>query len=139
MTRRRLGVKAIAAVVLETDGRTSEVDPSLMPFSPWNAELLRKTMVVSTNDGSITPLSVTDHGEEQLVLHGHATRTHHYSIKTSFPQDVWYDQQRRLVRAGERVRVYIPYGQEWYGYLMRRLAERPQNLSFFVRSLISKK
>ncbi len=49
------------------------------------------------------------------------------------------DEQRRLVEAGERVRVYIPYGQEWYGYLMRRLAERPQNLSFFLRSLISKK
>jgi len=49
------------------------------------------------------------------------------------------DEQRRLVKGGERVRVYIPYGQEWYGYLMRRLAERPQNLSFFLRSLISKK
>jgi proline dehydrogenase len=49
------------------------------------------------------------------------------------------EEQRRLVHAGERVRVYIPYGQEWYGYLMRRLAERPQNLSFFLRSLISKK
>jgi proline dehydrogenase len=49
------------------------------------------------------------------------------------------EEQRRLVKAGERVRVYIPYGHEWYGYLMRRLAERPQNLSFFLRSLISKK
>jgi proline dehydrogenase len=49
------------------------------------------------------------------------------------------EEQRRLVKAGERVRVYIPYGEEWYGYLMRRLAERPQNLSFFLRSLISKK
>jgi proline dehydrogenase len=49
------------------------------------------------------------------------------------------EEQRRLVKAGERVRVYIPYGQEWYGYLMRRLAERPQNLTFFLRSLISKK
>jgi proline dehydrogenase len=49
------------------------------------------------------------------------------------------EEQRRLVKAGERVRVYIPYGQEWYGYLMRRLAERPQNLSFFLKSLISKK
>jgi proline dehydrogenase len=49
------------------------------------------------------------------------------------------EEQRRLVKAGERVRVYIPYGTEWYGYLMRRLAERPQNLSFFVRSLFSKK
>ena len=49
------------------------------------------------------------------------------------------DEQRRLVEAGEKVRVYIPYGEEWYGYLMRRLAERPSNLRFFLRSLISKK
>jgi proline dehydrogenase len=49
------------------------------------------------------------------------------------------DEQRRLTEAGETVRVYVPYGDEWYGYLMRRLAERPQNLTFFVRSLISKK
>ena len=49
------------------------------------------------------------------------------------------EEQRRLAGKGERVRVYVPYGTEWYGYLMRRLAERPQNLSFFVRSLISKK
>ena len=49
------------------------------------------------------------------------------------------DEQRRLIKAGERVRVYIPYGEEWYGYLMRRLAERPQNLTFFLRSLVSKK
>ena len=49
------------------------------------------------------------------------------------------EEQRRLAAKGERVRVYVPYGSEWYGYLMRRLAERPQNLSFFLRSLISKK
>ncbi|MCW2781110.1 MAG: Proline dehydrogenase [Marmoricola sp.] len=49
------------------------------------------------------------------------------------------DEQRRLARAGETVRVYVPYGQEWYGYLMRRLAERPANLTFFLRSLISRK
>jgi proline dehydrogenase len=49
------------------------------------------------------------------------------------------EEQRRLADAGESVRVYVPYGTEWYGYLMRRLAERPQNLTFFVRSLVSKK
>jgi proline dehydrogenase len=49
------------------------------------------------------------------------------------------EEQKRLADGGETMRVYIPYGQEWYGYLMRRLAERPQNLSFFVKSLISKK
>jgi proline dehydrogenase len=48
-------------------------------------------------------------------------------------------EQRRLAESGETVRVYIPYGTEWYGYLMRRLAEKPSNLSFFVKSLISKK
>ncbi len=49
------------------------------------------------------------------------------------------DEQKRLAANGETVRVYLPYGGQWYGYLMRRLAERPQNLSFFLRSLISKK
>jgi len=48
-------------------------------------------------------------------------------------------EQKRLADSGETMRVYIPYGLEWYGYLMRRLAEKPQNLSMFVRSLISKK
>ena len=48
------------------------------------------------------------------------------------------DEQQRLADQGEHVRVYVPYGAEWYGYLMRRMAERPQNLTFFLRSLISK-
>ncbi len=48
------------------------------------------------------------------------------------------EEQKRLAESGEKVRVYVPYGQEWYGYLMRRLAERPSNLTFFARSLISK-
>ena len=45
------------------------------------------------------------------------------------------DEQRRLARSGETVRVYVPYGHEWYGYMMRRLAERPANVTFFLRSL----
>ena len=49
------------------------------------------------------------------------------------------EEQRALVAAGHRVRVYVPYGDEWYGYFMRRLAERPANLAFFLRSLASKK
>jgi proline dehydrogenase len=44
------------------------------------------------------------------------------------------DLQRQLVRDGFRVRVYIPYGQDWFPYFMRRLAERPANLAFFVRN-----
>lgn len=48
------------------------------------------------------------------------------------------NEQRRLAELGGQVRVYVPYGQEWYGYLMRRLAERPANVGFFLRSLTSK-
>ncbi|MDT4912949.1 MAG: proline dehydrogenase [Pseudonocardiales bacterium] len=48
------------------------------------------------------------------------------------------DEQKRLAAAGHTVRVYVPYGAQWYGYLMRRLAERPANLAFFGRALVSK-
>ena len=44
------------------------------------------------------------------------------------------DLQRQLVRDGFRLRIYIPYGQYWFPYFMRRLAERPANLAFFVRN-----
>lgn len=47
-------------------------------------------------------------------------------------------EQQRLAAAGHTVRVYVPYGDQWYGYLMRRLAERPANLAFFLRALASK-
>lgn len=48
-------------------------------------------------------------------------------------------EQRRLARVGETIRVYVPYGTDWYGYLVRRLAERPANLALFLRSLVSKR
>ena len=47
-------------------------------------------------------------------------------------------EQKRLVELGHTVRVYVPFGQEWYGYLMRRLAERPANVSFFLRAVATK-
>ena len=45
------------------------------------------------------------------------------------------DLQRRLVADGYRVRVYIPFGRDWFPYFMRRLAERPANVVFFLRNL----
>lgn len=44
-------------------------------------------------------------------------------------------EQRRLAAAGYRVRAYVPYGTDWYGYLTRRLAEKPSNLLLFLRAL----
>ena len=46
------------------------------------------------------------------------------------------DLQRRLIREGYNVRVYIPFGREWYPYFMRRLAERPANVLFLAKNLI---
>jgi proline dehydrogenase len=46
------------------------------------------------------------------------------------------DQQARLKQAGYNVRVYIPFGTQWYPYLMRRLAERPANIAFILGNLV---
>ena len=47
-------------------------------------------------------------------------------------------EQQRLAQLGHAVRVYVPYGTDWYGYFMRRLAEKPANLRFFARSILTK-
>jgi hypothetical protein len=85
-------------LAVEADGKTSEVDPAAIPASLWNAALVRQTIALDPRDGSVTPISVVDHGEEQLVLEGRPTAAHHYSINTGMPQDVWYDEQSRLVK-----------------------------------------
>ncbi len=41
--------------------------------------------------------------------------------------------------AGNQLRVYVPFGTQWYGYFMRRLAERPANLTFFLRALAQRR
>lgn len=60
--------------------------------------------------------------------------------KKSFEFQMLYGVRRKLqgelVRDGYRVRVYLPYGTQWYPYLMRRMAEKPANLLLFLRSLI---
>jgi len=48
-------------------------------------------------------------------------------------------EQRRLAEEGNHVRVYVPFGTQWYGYFVRRLAERPANLKFFLRALAERR
>jgi proline dehydrogenase len=63
--------------------------------------------------------------------------------KSSFEYQLLYGmrpaEQRRLADDGAQVRVYVPYGGDWYSYLVRRLAERPANLAFFLRALRSRR
>ncbi|HEY0639748.1 MAG TPA: proline dehydrogenase family protein [Pseudonocardiaceae bacterium] len=71
--------------------------------------------------------------QERASWHGRRPGTYEYQMLYGIRPD----EQRRLAAQGETVRVYVPYGTEWYGYLMRRLAERPANTAFFLRSLVS--
>jgi proline dehydrogenase len=62
--------------------------------------------------------------------------------KSSFEFQMLYgirrDLQRRLVKDGFGVRVYIPFGTEWYPYFMRRLAERPANVLFLAKNFFKR-
>ena len=73
-------------------------------------------------------------GIERAKFHGKGLAEHEFQ----FLYGIRPDEQRRLAATGHLVRVYVPYGAQWYGYLMRRLAERPANLTFFGRALFSK-
>ena len=57
------------------------------------------------------------------------------SYEYQFLYGVKPNLQTRLVDEGHLVRIYVPYGEDWYGYFSRRLAERPANLLFVVRGL----
>jgi proline dehydrogenase len=79
--------------------------------------------------------------DPRLVEIAGALAARHNRAPTTFEYQMLYGirprEQRRLAAEGAQVRVYVPYGTEWYGYLMRRLAERPANVAFFLRSLVS--
>lgn len=71
------------------------------------------------------------------------TKAAHLGLtKDSFEFQMLYgirpELQEDLVKQGYRVRIYLPYGEQWYPYLMRRMAERPANLLIFLRSLVSR-
>jgi proline dehydrogenase len=85
------------------------------------------------------------------IYHGLATHDENlirqardFAVREKIPRDTFEfqmlygirrDLQQSLVREGWRMRIYVPFGTEWYPYLMRRLAERPANLMFVLRNL----
>lgn len=84
---------------------------------------------------------VASHDPRMVAIAGELARQAG-RVQGSFEYQMLYgirpNEQQRLADAGEAMRVYVPYGQEWYGYLVRRLAERPSNLTFFLRSLATR-
>jgi hypothetical protein len=83
---------------VNADGKISQVDPAMIPANLWNASLVRTTAALDPKDGSVTPVLVVDRGREQLVVQGRALTAHRYSIKTTIPQEVWYDEEQHLVK-----------------------------------------
>jgi proline dehydrogenase len=82
--------------------------------------------------------AIATHDEAAItVARGYATRMNIDRSRFEFQMlyGVRRDLQEQLAREGYNVRVYVPYGTSWYPYFMRRLAERPANLLFVVRSL----
>ena len=77
-----------------------------------------------------------------MIQRAHELAAQHSRAADSWEVQMLYgirpDEQRRLAAAGTQVRAYVPYGVDWYAYFMRRLAERPANVGFFARSLVSK-
>jgi len=80
--------------------------------------------------------------DEKIINQAKAFATKHRISRDAFEFQMLYgirrDLQQALVREGWRMRVYIPFGAEWYPYLMRRLAERPANALFIARNLFRK-
>ena len=91
-------------------------------------------------DSSCYPM-IASHDPRLVEIAG-ALATRADRAKGTYEHQMLYgvrpDEQRRLAKAGERVRVYIPYGGEWYGYMVRRMAEKPANMALFVKSMTSK-
>lgn len=77
--------------------------------------------------------------DENIIREGKAFATREKIPPDAFEFQMLYgirrDLQQSLVREGWRVRVYVPFGTEWYPYFMRRLGERPANLFFVVRNM----
>jgi proline dehydrogenase len=116
-----------------------------------NFDLLAKIMIDATlkieqkevsPDGRIPPVpAIASHDEKRIAF------AKQYAEKVKLPKEaiefqmlygIRRDLQAQLVKEGYPVRVYVPYGTHWYPYFMRRLAERPANIWFFISNFLRK-
>ena len=83
--------------------------------------------MIATHDERLVEFAL-----RQIDILGRDRETFEFQMLLGVRRDI----QERLVAGGYRVRVYVPFGSEWYPYFMRRLAERPANIKFFLRQLL---
>ena len=102
----------------------SDVDANFLRLSEMLLESPNYHALATHDEGMIQA------AEEFAAIHGISRGRFEFQMLYGVRRDL----QRRLVKEGYKVRVYVPFGREWYPYLMRRLAERPANLLFLVRN-----
>ncbi|MFG6148601.1 proline dehydrogenase family protein [Halobacillus sp. B23F22_1] len=104
------------------------VDSNLKHLIKKNLKNGHYTAIASHDDAII---NYTKHLEQEMSL-----------SKDQFEFQMLYgmrnETQKQLMEEGYTVRVYLPYGEDWYGYFMRRLAERPANVTFAIKGIFSK-
>jgi proline dehydrogenase len=103
----------------EVDRNYLELAQSLLTAGEYPAIATHDEQIIATVESFVTSRVVPPNRFEFQMLYG-----------------IRRDLQRRLVQEGYRLRLYIPFGEAWYPYFMRRLAERPANLLFFIRHLL---
>ncbi len=94
-----------------------------------------------SEDGKIPPIpAIASHDPKRLLFAKKTVESLNYpksAIEFQMLYGIRRDLQDTSVKEGYPVRVYVPYGTQWYPYFMRRLAERPANLWFFVSNFLS--
>ena len=94
----------------------------------------------SREDGRVPPIPAIATHDENRIEHAQRAAAEAGLSKSAIEFQLLYgirrEFQEALVAEGYPVRIYVPYGSEWYPYFMRRLAERPANLWFFLSNLI---
>jgi proline dehydrogenase len=85
--------------------------------------------MIATHDPRLVAIA-----QERARAHGRTLESFEFQMLFGIRPN----EQLRLAADGHPVRVYTPYGVDWYGYFMRRLAERPANVAFFLRALASR-
>ncbi|KPK82212.1 MAG: hypothetical protein AMS25_03310 [Gemmatimonas sp. SM23_52] len=103
-----------------------------------NASYVRLLEILMPSE---SPLAVATHDSRMIdaakrLMDEHPNRQ--APVEFQMLYGVRRDLQARLVEEGYRMRIYVPYGTEWYPYFMRRMAERPANLLFVLRALKGK-
>ena len=94
----------------------------------------------SPGDGKIPPTTViATHDEKRIIIardHARELGLTKSQLEFQFLYGIRPNLQVKMANAGYPVRIYIPYGTQWYPYFVRRLAERPANLWFFLSNLV---